>query len=73
MLINLLLTNTSSQNLVVGILHDLPNPPINTHKMCLHLDLPEWVVDTIELWRLAMMTVTTIHVAFVDHGPIKVE
>ena len=64
MLVNLLLPKSCSQDLVVRILNDLPNPPVNTNKMSLHLNLPEWVVDAIELGLFAMMTVPTILVAF---------
>jgi len=68
-LINLLLTNTRSKNLVVGILTDLPNTPIQALEIRRHADLPINIVCTIEVRQLAG---TVLHVAFVDHGPIKV-
>ena len=69
-LVDPLLTDTSSKHLVVRILTNLLNSPINALKMCRHVDLSVGVVCSIEVGRLAR---TTLHVAFVDHGPIKVE
>jgi hypothetical protein len=69
-LVNLLLTDTSSKHLVVRILANLPNSPINALKMRRHVDLPVGVICSIEEWRLAR---TVLLVAFVDHGSIKVE
>ena len=69
-LVNLLLTDMSSKHLVVSILTNLPNSPINALKMRRHADLPVGVVCSIEVWRFAG---TALHVAFIDHGPIKVE
>ena len=69
-LFNLLLINTSSKHLIVRILTNLLNSPINTLKMRRHTDLPVGVVCSIEVRRFAG---TALHVAFVDHGPIKVE
>jgi len=68
-MMNFLLTNTRSKNLVVGILTDLPNTPIQALEIRRHADLPINIVCTIEVRRLAG---TVLHVAFVDHGPIKV-
>ena len=69
-LVNLLLTDMSSKHLVVSILTNLPNSPINALKMCRHANLLVRVVCSIEVRRLAR---TALHVAFMDHGPIKVE
>ena len=69
-MMNFLLTNTRSKNLVVGILTDLPNTPIQALEIRRHADLPISIVCTIEVRRLAG---TALHVAFVDHGLIKVE
>jgi hypothetical protein len=69
-LVNLLLTDTSSKHLVVRILINIPNSPINALKMRRHADLPVEVVCSVEVRRFAK---TTLHVTFVDHGPIKVE
>ena len=63
-LVNLLLPNSCSQELAVGIFHDLPNTPVNTHEMRLHLDLPERVIDAIELRWFAKVAKPMIHVAF---------
>ena len=70
MFVNLLLTDTSSKHLVVRILANLPNSSINALKMHRHVDLPVGVVSSIEVGWLAG---TALHVAFVDHGPIKVQ
>ena len=69
-LVDLLLTDTSSKHLVVRILTNLLNSPINALKMRRHADLAVWVVCSIEVRRFAG---TTLYVAFVDHGPIMVE
>ena len=69
-LINLLLTNTRSKNLIVGILTNLLDTQIQTLEICRHADLPISIVCTIEVRRLARIA---LHVAFADHGPIKVE
>ena len=69
-LVNLLLADMSSKHLIVRILASLPNSPINALKMRRHADLLVGVVYSIEVGRLAG---TTLHVAFVDHRPIKVE
>ena len=69
-LVNLLLTDTSSKHLEVRILANLPNSPINALKMCRHADLPVGVVcSTEERWLAG----TTLYVIFMYHGPIKVE
>ena len=70
MLVNLLLTDTSSKHLIVRILTNLLDPPVYALKMSRHVDLLVRVVCYIEEWRL---TETAFHVTFVDHGPIKVE
>jgi hypothetical protein len=55
---------------VGSILANLPDKPINPLKMRGHVDLPIGVVCSIEeRWFVGTM----LHVAFVDHGPIKVE
>jgi hypothetical protein len=59
-LVNLLLTDMSSKHLVVRILTNLSNSPINALKMRRHVNLLVGVVCSIK-------------VAFVDHGMIKVE
>ena len=69
-LVDLLLTDTSSKHLVVRILANLPNSPINALKMRRHADLPVGAICSIKERRFAR---TTLHVAFVDHRPIKVE
>ena len=69
-LVNLLLTDTSSKHLVVRILTNLPNTSINALKMRRHADLAVWVVCSIEVRRFAG---TTLYITFVDHGPITVE
>ena len=69
-LVNLLLTDTSSKHLIVRILTNFPNSLINALKMRRHVDLSGRVVCSIEVrWFVR----TVLHVAFVDHGPIKVE
>jgi hypothetical protein len=69
-LVNLLLIDMSSKHLIVRILANLPNSPVNALKMRRHADLPVGVICFIEEWRLVR---TMLHVTFVDHGPIKVE
>ena len=69
-LVNLLLTNMSSNHLVVRILTNHPDLPVYALKMSKHADLPVRVVCSIEVGRLAR---TALYVTFVDHGPIKVE
>jgi len=69
-LVNLLLTDTSSKHLIVRILTNLPNTSINALKMRRHADLAVCVVCSIEVRRFAG---TALHVVFVDHGPITVE
>ena len=70
MLVDLFLTHTSSKHLAIRILTNLLNSPIKALKMRRHVDLPVGVVSSIEVGWLAG---TALHVAFVDHGPIKVE
>jgi hypothetical protein len=48
-LVNLLLTDTSSKHVVVRILKNLPNSPINALKMHRHVDLPVRVVCSIKV------------------------
>ena len=55
---------------VSSILANLPDKPIDPLKMRGHADLPIGVVCSIEERWFAG---TTLDVAFVDHGPIKVE
>jgi len=55
---------------VSSILANLPDKPIDPLKMHGHADLPIGVVCSIEEWWFVG---TTLHVVFVDHGPIKVE
>jgi hypothetical protein len=63
-------TSTGFKHSVGSILANFPNKPINPLEMRGHADLPIGVVCSIEeQW----FTETTLHVAFVDHGPIKVE
>jgi hypothetical protein len=53
-----------------SILANISNKPINPVEMRRHADLPIGVVCSIkEQWFVE----TTLHVAFVDHGPIKVK
>jgi len=69
-LVDLLLTDTSSKHLIVRIAANLPNSPINALKMRRYADLSVGVICSIEeRWFVG----TTVHVAFVDHGSIKVE
>jgi hypothetical protein len=72
MLILLLLSGMSTRfkHNVSSILTNLLDKPINPVKMCRHANLPIGVVCSIkELWFAR----TTLHVTFMDHGPIKVE
>jgi hypothetical protein len=55
---------------VGSILANLPNKPINPLEMRRHADLLIGVVCSIEERWFAE---TTLHVSFMDHGPIKVE
>ena len=68
--INLLLTNTRSKNLVVGIFTNLLDTPIQALEICRHMDLPISIVCTIEVLRLAG---TALHVAFTDQELVKVD
>jgi hypothetical protein len=72
MLILLLLSGTSMRfkHNISSILINLPDKPINPLNMCGHTNLPIGVVCSIEERWFAE---TTLHVAFVDHGLIKVE
>jgi hypothetical protein len=55
---------------VSSILTNLSDLPINALKMCRHADLRIGVVCSIkERWLAGIV----LHVAFVDHGPIKVK
>jgi hypothetical protein len=58
------------KHIVSSILANLLNKPINPLEMRGHADLPIGIICSIEEWWFAG---TTLHVAFVDHGPIKVE
>ena len=49
-LVNLLLIDTSSKHLVVSILTNLPNSPINALKMHRYADLTVGIVCSIEEW-----------------------
>jgi hypothetical protein len=62
--------STRFKHNVSNILVNLPDLPINALKMRGLADLLIGVVCSIEEWRLVG---TALHVAFVDHGPIKVE
>jgi hypothetical protein len=55
---------------ISSILTNLPDKPINLLKMRGHVDLSIGIVCSIKEWWFAR---TTLHVAFMDHGPIKVE
>jgi hypothetical protein len=55
---------------ISSILANLSNKSINPLEMRGHADLPIGIISSIEeRW----FTRITLHVAFVDHGPIKVE
>ena len=69
-LINLILSVASIKHNVISILIYLQNFSINSLKMRRHANLPIGVICSIEERWFAG---TTLHVAFVDHGPIKVE
>jgi hypothetical protein len=69
-LIDLILSNVSFKHNIISILTNHLNFPINLLKMCGHVNLPIGVVCSIEERWFAR---TTLHVAFVDHGPIKVK
>jgi hypothetical protein len=55
---------------ISSILTNLSDKPINPLKICGHANLPIGVVCSIEQQWFAG---TTLHVAFMDHGPIKME
>jgi hypothetical protein len=55
---------------VSSILVNLPDKPINPLEMSGHVNLPIGIICSIEERWFAG---TTLHVAFMDHGPIKVE
>jgi hypothetical protein len=63
-------TSMGFKHNISSILANLPNKPINPLEMCGHADLPIGVVFfSIEgRW----FTRTTLHVASVDHRPIKI-
>jgi hypothetical protein len=63
-------SSTGFKHNVGSILANLPNKPINPLEICGHVDLPIGVVCSIKEWWFAGIT---LYVAFVDHGPIKVE
>jgi hypothetical protein len=63
-------TSTGFKHNVSSILANLPNKPINPLKMRGHADLPIGIICSIEEQWFAG---TMLHVAFVDHGLIKVE
>jgi hypothetical protein len=63
-------TSTGFKHNVGSILANLLNKSINPLEMHGHADLPIGVVCSIEEWWFAG---TTLHIAFVDYGPIKVE
>ena len=69
-LINSILSVASIKHNVISILTNLPNFPINPLKIRQHANLLIGVVCSIEERRFAR---TVLHVAFVDHGLIKVE
>jgi hypothetical protein len=63
-------TGTRFKHNISSILANLPDKPINPLKIRGHADLPIGIVCSIEERWFAE---TTLHVAFVDHKPIKVE
>jgi hypothetical protein len=63
-------TSTGFKHNVSSILTNLPNKPINPLEMRGHANLPIGIICSIEERWFAG---TTLHVAFVDHRPIKVE
>ena len=68
-LVNLLLRDTSTTHNVISFLTNLLDPPVYALKMHRHADLLVGVVCSIEERRFVG---TMLHVAFMDHGPIKV-
>jgi hypothetical protein len=63
-------TSTGFKHNVGSILVNFLNKPINPLEMREYVDLPIGIVCSIkERWFAG----TTLHVAFIDHGPIKVE
>jgi hypothetical protein len=69
-LINLILSVASIKHNVISILINLSNFSINPLKMRRHANLPIGVVCSIEEQCFAR---TVLHIAFMDHGPIKLE
>ena len=63
-------TGRDREHNVSSILANFPDEPINPLEMRRHADLPIRLVGPIKVRWFAG---TTLHVAFVDHGPIKVE
>jgi hypothetical protein len=63
-------TSTVFKHNVGSFLVNLLDKPINPLKIRGHADLPIGVVCSIEEWWFAG---TTLHVAIVDHGSIKVQ
>jgi hypothetical protein len=63
-------TSTGFKHNVSSILANFLNKPINLLEMRRHADLPIGIICSIEERWFAG---TTLYVAFVDHGPIKVE
>jgi hypothetical protein len=63
-------TSTRFKHNVSSVLTNLLDLSINALKMCGYVDLSIGVVCSIEERRLVRIA---FHVAFVDHGPIKVE
>jgi hypothetical protein len=63
-------TSTGFKHNINSILANLPKKPINPLEMRGYVNLPiEIICSMEERWFAG----TTLHVAFVDHGPIKVE
>jgi hypothetical protein len=62
--------STGFKHNVSSILANLPDKLINPLEMSEHADLPIGIICSIEEWWFAG---TMLHVAFVDHRPIKVE
>ena len=63
-------TGCDREHNVSSILTNFPDETINPLEMRRHADLPIRIVGPIEVWWFAR---TTLDVAFMDHGPIKVE
>ena len=63
-------TGCDREHNVSSIIANFLDEPINPLEMRRHADLPIRIVGPIEVRWFAG---TTLHVAFVDHGPIKVE